>query len=1178
MYTDYSPNESPFRNLPETSQCSTERNNSSNARKLAKTKIITTRSYLDGEKIKERRNYNLYQSGHGRTENDIINEYYEEKENNPFEIARNKPQEEENYEVCETYEKVGKNEKCRNYDNNYDDYQNYGKCKEQRGCLYCNFYECKYCQNILKSLDYDENCKKSRSPGSCRNYDYEYYEKCRNYDDNRGYDDYGECPKCKECLCCTYDCEYCKNLIENEDFRKNDAYEDRENYEYYRKFNCNKNKERCKSFKNFDNFRNYQVEEYEKYNKSNDKENSYDNCKRSKRCIYCNNYECDYCQDKKSNSKEDFPECENKEVDNNCNEIYRRCIMKRHASHNPTQIIYKTNRYIDRDEFQNLTMVINSPAKVIIYENEEDEKKNYNNKSYSLRKEVVSQVNQSNNKNTQDFDNKNYAEKYKNYSYKRQITRKPAQVVDYKRSNISDGNNYEKYYKKTTVKKEEVKEPTPSNYNYSIKREVTTRTTPDNKRTHTINDNKRSNKFYSNYAIRKEVTAKPTIEVKKSVDKNNNKNYNEYYKKYTVKRETINRPKLVKSNTYSNIKKSNYKGSYKNYSINREIDSKKNESYDKRSCDRIYKNYSYKNEVSPTPVSTLKNSSYRREVTQNLTPLYNNKYFRKEVKITPTPLYKKNYSYKREVTQTSTPLYNNNSFKKEVTKAPSSSLNNYSYRREVTKTSTPLYNNNSFKKEETKIPFSSYNNYSYRREETKTHTPVVRNKSKDKSENYESYQINRETKDVDTYNEVKRLESEVDNFKYKETKEIRNPRFKSIVVHKRMCTPTKQVKYIYNSGTNVRTNRSNDTFQRRNLNKDYNYSPNKVTQRTTRSLTRNKSYRQLVPNNSKEIFKRIETSYVVPQTTNQTTKKEVIEETIEDYKTNNDKNKNYNTYKSNNNNRSNKFEQYNRYEKYNKYNKSNTNNKSSDKYNKDIEYNKSYKYTSYNVSNNNDKNDKYNKAYKYTTIKKLDNNDKCGEYKKSYKYAKYNTYNNNYDKGNNNYLKISKYSKSNEFNNYDESNKYDDYEQCCKYTIYDECDSCNKCDKCDCFDDCCHRKCHEHIINIYCNCGCNCNCNCNCKCDCNCDCNCDCYCDSNCNTTKNIKYCSRNEERFNSKIRNSCSQSPKSLDDGNDEYLIKTRRTVKRITPDGGEEILEDKSFQTVEVYPKENFPKYKML
>ena len=80
-------------------------------------------------------------------------------------------------------EKKKKNENCRNYDNNYDDYENcqdYRKCKEQKGC---NFYECEYCQNILNSLNYDKNYKRNRSPGSYRNYDYEYSEKCNNYEE-----------------------------------------------------------------------------------------------------------------------------------------------------------------------------------------------------------------------------------------------------------------------------------------------------------------------------------------------------------------------------------------------------------------------------------------------------------------------------------------------------------------------------------------------------------------------------------------------------------------------------------------------------------------------------------------------------------------------------------------------------------------------------------------------------------------------------------------------------------------------------------------------------------------------------------------------------------------------------------------------------------------------------------
>ena len=353
MNRDYSPNESPFGNPPETSQCSTDINNASNPRIISKTKIVTTKSYLDGEKIKERRNYNLYQSGHGRTEKNITNEYYEENEKNPFEIVRNKPQNEENYEVYENYEKFGKNDNCGNYDYNYDDYENCqdcGKCKEQRGCTFCNFYECKYCQNKMDSLYYDQNCAKNRSPRDCRNYDLEYY-RCKNYEDNKGYDDNEKCPECKKCLCCTYDCEYCRNLIESEDFRKKNGFEDRDNCEYFRNFKYNTNRgERCKSFKDYDNFRNTQEEEYEKCTKYKGNEKSYDNWDRNKRSIYSNNYECNYCQDKKSKSKskskskEDISDWENGEGNNSCNEYYRKCIVKRHGSYNPTQILYKKNK------------------------------------------------------------------------------------------------------------------------------------------------------------------------------------------------------------------------------------------------------------------------------------------------------------------------------------------------------------------------------------------------------------------------------------------------------------------------------------------------------------------------------------------------------------------------------------------------------------------------------------------------------------------------------------------------------------------------------------------------------------------------------------------------------------------------------------------------------------------
>ena len=99
--------------------------------------------------------------------------------------------------------------------------------------------------------------------------------------------------------------------------------------------------------------------------------------------------------------------------------------------------------------------------------------------------------------------------------------------------------------------------------------------------------------------------------------------------------------------------------------------------------------------------------------------------------------------------------------------------------------------------------------------------------------------------------------------------------------------------------------------------------------------------------------------------------------------------------------------------------------------------------------------------------------------------------------------------------------------------------------------------------------------------DCNCCYDCDCNCNSNCSRSKSrsrsksINNCYRNDYSYKLKERRSC--SPKSIDDENDEYLVKTRKTVKRITP-YGEDVLEDKSYQTVEVYPKEKDYKYNMF
>ena len=154
MYSDYSPNKSPFRNPPENSQCSIEMNHYSDPRLVGKT--TTSRSYIEREN-KGSKEYSPYPDERCSQENNI---YIEETERNPFEMAREQPQTEEKYEIHETYENYGNNEDCKNCDN-YDDCENcddYRKCNRQKGCLYCNNYECEYCQNILRSIDCDGNC------------------------------------------------------------------------------------------------------------------------------------------------------------------------------------------------------------------------------------------------------------------------------------------------------------------------------------------------------------------------------------------------------------------------------------------------------------------------------------------------------------------------------------------------------------------------------------------------------------------------------------------------------------------------------------------------------------------------------------------------------------------------------------------------------------------------------------------------------------------------------------------------------------------------------------------------------------------------------------------------------------------------------------------------------------
>ena len=107
MYSDYSPNKSPFRNPPENSQCSIEMNHYSDPRLVSKT--TTSRSYIEREN-KGSKEYSPYPDERCSQENNI---YIEETERNPFEMAREQPQTEEKYEIHETYENYGNNEDCK---------------------------------------------------------------------------------------------------------------------------------------------------------------------------------------------------------------------------------------------------------------------------------------------------------------------------------------------------------------------------------------------------------------------------------------------------------------------------------------------------------------------------------------------------------------------------------------------------------------------------------------------------------------------------------------------------------------------------------------------------------------------------------------------------------------------------------------------------------------------------------------------------------------------------------------------------------------------------------------------------------------------------------------------------------------------------------------------------------
>jgi hypothetical protein len=143
---------------------------------------------------------------------------------------------------------------------------------------------------------------------------------------------------------------------------------------------------------------------------------------------------------------------------------------------------------------------------------------------------------------------------------------------------------------------------------------------------------------------------------------------------------------------------------------------------------------------------------------------------------------------------------------------------------------------------------------------------------------YESYQVDTETKDEDIINEVKRVESIVDNYNYKETKHIHDPRLKALVIHRRKCSPTKSVKYLYNQERNLRNNKSSKCYEKRREPERLPVQLPYQHMQLSYYKNKNKSCKILPPSTHKEVFKKVEKSYVLPPK-----QKQVVEKTVINY-------------------------------------------------------------------------------------------------------------------------------------------------------------------------------------------------------------------------------------------------------------------------------------------------------
>lgn len=154
-----------------------------------------------------------------------------------------------------------------------------------------------------------------------------------------------------------------------------------------------------------------------------------------------------------------------------------------------------------------------------------------------------------------------------------------------------------------------------------------------------------------------------------------------------------------------------------------------------------------------------------------------------------------------------------------------------------------------------------------------TSPPIIRRYG-----DYESYQVDTETKDEDVINEVKKIESIVDNYNYKETKHIHDPRLKALVIHRRKCSPTKSVKYLYNQERNLRNNKDSKFYEKRREPERLPVQPPYQHMQLSYYKNKNKSCKILPPSTHREVIKKVEKSYVLPPK-----QKQVVEKTVINY-------------------------------------------------------------------------------------------------------------------------------------------------------------------------------------------------------------------------------------------------------------------------------------------------------